>query len=141
MKRMHGTLMAAGFLLMATTPANAVIPDPPVAVMEQVIPDEAMPGEVVTVKGYGLEASNVRQVYLMWGRSECKVEILTQTRTVIRFRVPVDMPAGAMRLAAMLAGRPELVEQPVMLVVLEGAMTARRHAPVWGRQFWRQPPF
>ena len=136
MKHIHRTLMAAGFFLMAIAPAKltakrlpVIIPDTPVAVMEQVIPDEAMPGEVVTVKGYGLDATNVRQVCLMWGMSEFKVQILKQTSTIIRFKVPVDMPAGPMRLAVMLAGRPELVEQPVMLVVLEGAMTARRHTP------------
>jgi hypothetical protein len=136
MKRIHRTLMAAGFFLMVIAPAKliakrlpVIIPDTPVAVMEQVIPDEAMPGEVVTVKGYGLEATSVRQVYLMWGMSEFKVQILKQTSTTIRFKVPVDMPPGPMRLAVMLAGRPELVEQPVMLVVLEGAMTARRHTP------------
>ncbi len=135
MRRIHRNLLAAGFFLMAIAPAKliaripAVIPDTPVAVMEQVMPEEAMPGETVTVKGYGLDATNVREVYLMWGMSEFKVQIVKQTNTMIRFKVPVDMPPGAMRLAIMVAGRAELVEQPVMLVVLEGAMTARRHTP------------
>jgi hypothetical protein len=135
MRRIHRVILLTGFVLLAT-PVKlmakrlpVIIPDTPVAVMEQVIPDEAMPGEIVTVKGYGLDASSVRQVYLLWGKSEFKVEIVSQTKNAIRFRVPVDIPPGAMRLAAMLAGRPELVEQPVMLMVLEGAMTARRHTP------------
>jgi hypothetical protein len=135
MRRIHRMILTAGIVLLATPMKltawrlPGVIPDTPVAVVEQVIPDEAMPGEVVTVRGYGLDVTNVRQVYLLWGKSEFKVQILKQSSTAIRFRVPVDMPPGPMRLAVMVAGRPELVEQPVMLTVLEGAMTARRHIP------------
>ncbi len=88
-----------------------------------------MPGETVMVTGYGLDASNVRQVYLIFGKTEYRVAILEQTNTVLRFRVPADAPTGPTRLAAMLAGRAELMEQPVVLMVLEGNMTERRHTP------------
>ena len=103
------------------------IPVKPVALMEQIAPEEAMPGEEVMVTGYGLDASNVRQVYLIYGKAEYRVEILKQTNTALTFRIPVDVPPGTMRLAAMLTGRAELVEQPLVLRVLEGVMTERRH--------------
>lgn len=88
-----------------------------------------MPGEEVMVTGYGLDASNVRQVYLIYGKTEYRVGILEQTSTMLRFRVPSNAPTGPMRLAAMLTDRAELMEQPVVLMVLEGTMTGRRHAP------------
>ena len=76
-----------------------------------------------------LDAANVRQVYLIYGKTEYRVSILEQTNTALRFRVPSDVPVGPMRLAAMLTGRAELMEQPVELMVLEGNMTERRHTP------------
>jgi len=105
------------------------LPVSPVAIMEQIAPEAAMPGETVLVTGYGLDAANVRQVYLIYGKTEYRVSILEQTNTALRFRVPADAPVGPMRLAAMLTGRAELMEQPVELMVLAGNMTERRHTP------------
>ena len=132
MQRIHRIFLTTVLFLAAVPVASLLafrIPVTPVAVMEQIAPEAAMPGETVMVTGYGLDASNVREVYLIFGKIEYGVAILEQTNTVLRFRVPADAPTGTMRLAAMLAGRAELMEQPVVLMVLEGNMTERRHTP------------
>jgi hypothetical protein len=132
MQRFHRIFLTS-VLFVAAVPVVSLlafrIPVTPVAVMEQIAPEAAMPGETVMVTGYGLDASNVRQVYLIFGKTEYRAAILEQTNTGLRFRVPEDAPTGPMRLAAMLAGRAELMEQPVVLMVLEGNMTERRHTP------------
>ena len=130
MQRIHRIFLTAVLFLAAVPLVSLLAFRIPVSlsrVMEQIAPEEAMPGEAVMVTGYGLDASNVRQVYLIYGKTEYRVEILKQTNTVLPFRIPVDAPPGTMRLAAMLTGRAELVEQPLVLRVLEGMMTERRH--------------
>jgi hypothetical protein len=130
MQRIHRIFLRTTFFLAAIPLVRLAawrIPVEPVTLMEQISPEEATPGEAVMVTGYGLDASNVRHVYLIYGKAEYRVEILKQTNTALTFRIPVDVPPGTMRLAAMLTGRAELVEQPLVLRVLEGVMTERRH--------------
>jgi IPT/TIG domain len=132
MQRIHRIFLMTVLFLVAVPVVRLLawrIPVEPVAVMEQIAPEAAMPGETVTVTGYGLDASNVRQVYLVFGKIEYRVGILEQTSTVLRFTVPADAPTGTMRVAATLTGRAELMEQPVVLRVLEGVMTQRRRTP------------
>jgi len=132
MQRIHRIFLSAVLFLTAVPVVSLLafrIPVTPVAVMEQIAPEAAMPGEVVMVAGYGLDESNVRQVYLIFGKTEYRVEILKQADTKLYFRIPPNVPPGSMRLAAMLTGRAELMEQPVVLTVLEGMMTERRRTP------------
>jgi hypothetical protein len=132
MQRIHRVFLATVLFLVAVPVVRLVafrIPVEGVTVMEQVSPEEATPGEVARVTGYGLDAANVRQVYLIYGQAEYRLEILKQSSTALTFRVPVEVPPGVMRLAVMVTGRAELVEQPVVLRVLEGMMTERRHTP------------
>ena len=132
MQRIHRIFLTTVLFLAAVPVASLLafrISVTPVAVMEQIAPEAAMPGEEVLVTGYGLDASNVRQVYLIYGKTEYQVEILKQADTKLYFRIPPNVPPGSMRLAAMLTGRAELMEQPVVLTVLEGMMTERRHTP------------
>ena len=129
MQRVHRIFLTTVLFLVAIPMVRLLawkipaIPVTPVAVMEQITPEEAMPGEAVMATGYGLDESNVRQVYLLSGKTEYRVHILEQSSAALRFSVPADVPPGSMRLATMLTGRAELVEQPVTLMVLEGAMT------------------
>lgn len=67
-------------------------------VIMDVIPDRVAPEGVVTLNGFGLRQSMVGDVYLMDTRGNHRVEILEQTNTLLRFRVPVDMSAGRKRL-------------------------------------------
>jgi hypothetical protein len=89
-----------------------------VTAMHQVIPSEARSGDVVTVTGYALDDKHVKELYLTNGDNDFRVEMLEQNTTAIRFKVPAKVPAGAMRLAIVVAGRDDLLEQPVFLKIL-----------------------
>ena len=89
-----------------------------VTVMQQVIPGEARPGDVVTVTGYALDAKHVKELYLTNGDNDFRVEILEQNDVAIRFKVPAKVPAGVLRLAIIVAGRDDILEQPVFLKIL-----------------------
>jgi hypothetical protein len=86
--------------------------------MQQVNPEEALPGQTVIVTGQALDSANVRDVYLIDAKKDYRVEILDQTDMVLRFRVP-SIPAGRMRLASVAPGFAELIEQSVFLTVPE----------------------
>jgi hypothetical protein len=89
-----------------------------VTVMQQVIPGEARSGDVVTVTGYALDAKHVKELYLSNNDNDFRVEILEQNNVAIRFKVPPKIPAGVMRLAIVVAGRDDILEQPVFLKIL-----------------------
>lgn len=132
MQRVHRIFLTMVLFLAAVPVVRLLafrIPVTAVAVMDQIAPEAAMPGETVLVTGYGLDASNVREVYLIYGKTEYRVAILGQTSTALRFRIPADVPTGPMRLAARVTGSAELMEQPVVLMVLEGIMTQRPRGP------------
>ena len=89
-----------------------------VTVMQQVIPSEARPGEIVTVTGYALDAEHLKEVYLTNGQMDFRVEIVEQGNVAVRLRVPAKVPAGHMRFAIVVVGRNDLLEQPVFLKIL-----------------------
>jgi len=129
MQRVHKVFLYAGFLLAAIPVARLLawrIPSTlPITVMQQVIPEEAAPGQTVMVTGYALDATNVRDVYLIDARTEYRVEILDQANRALHFRVP-SVPAGRMRLASIAPGYAELMEQSVFVTVLEDRITQGR---------------
>src|SRR5215831_18269429 len=86
-----------------------------VTVMQQVIPGEARSGDVVTVTGYALDDKHVMAVYLTNGDNDFRVEILDQSNVALRFKVPAKIPSGVMRLAILVNGRSDILEQPVFL--------------------------
>ena len=86
--------------------------------LQQAMPTEARPGDVVTVTGYALDATQLKEIYLTNGEVDYRVEILEQTDLVVRLRVPAKIPAGQMRFAIVIASRPEILEQPVFLRIL-----------------------
>jgi len=95
-----------------------IIPGQIVTVMMDVTPDHATAAEVVTVTGFGLGTNVVRDVYLLEGKHAYSVEIVEQTGTLLRFRIPTNVPPGRKRLAAAVAGRADLVEQDLYLTVV-----------------------
>ncbi|MBV9400237.1 MAG: hypothetical protein JO062_19820 [Bryobacterales bacterium] len=92
-----------------------------VTVMQQVIPGEARSGDVVTVTGYALDDKHVMAVYLTNGQNDFGVEILEQNTVALRFKVPANIPSGVMRLAIVVNGRSDILEQPVFLKILPEA--------------------
>ena len=89
-----------------------------VTVMQQAMPSEVRSGDIVTVTGYALDADHVKEVYLTDGEKDYRVEVIEQGNVALRFRVPAKIPAGQMRLAVIVAGRDDLLEQPVFLKIL-----------------------
>ncbi len=89
-----------------------------VTVMQQVTPAEARGGDVVTVTGYALDASHLKEVYLTDGQQDYRLEIVEQGNVAVRVRIPAKIPAGQLRFAIIVASRPDLLEQPVFLKIL-----------------------
>ena len=89
-----------------------------VTVMQQVTPAVVRSGDVVTVTGYALDDKHVKEVYLTDADNDYRVEIIEQGNVALRFRVPAKIPAGQMRLAVIVVGRDDLLEQPVFLKIL-----------------------
>jgi hypothetical protein len=89
-----------------------------VTVLQQVMPTEARPGDVVVVTGYALDATHLKEIYLTNGEVDYRVEILEQNDLVVRLRIPAKIPSGQMRFAIVIASRPEMLEQPVFLRIL-----------------------
>jgi len=61
--------------------------------MQQVIPEEAAPGQTVIVTGYALDAANVRDVYLIDARKGYRVEILDQANRPCASECPESQAA------------------------------------------------
>ncbi|HEY6340295.1 MAG TPA: hypothetical protein VIY49_02290 [Bryobacteraceae bacterium] len=109
-------------LLLAAVPfvrfAGAALRIGDLTMLQGVIPTEARPGDVVTVTGFGLDNNHLKEIYLTNGELDYRVEILEQNNVAVRLRVPVNIPAGPMRFAIVIATRPELLEQPLFLKIL-----------------------
>jgi len=88
-------LPAAGFALTFNLRIN---PGQISTVIMDMTPDRTAPDGIVTLTGFGLGQSMVRDVYLMDARGNHRVDILEQTNTTLRFRVPADMSSGRKRL-------------------------------------------
>lgn len=121
MTRIHRVFLVVVALL-AAIPfaqfAGAALGNSDVTVLQAVTPTEARPGDVVTVMGAALDASHVKEIYLTDGELDYRLEILEQNNVAVRLRVPAKIPAGQMRFAIVVASRPELLEQPVLLKIL-----------------------
>lgn len=89
-----------------------------VTAMQQVIPGQARSGDIVTVTGFALDEKHVKELYLTNGDNDFRAEILEQNNVALRFKVPPKVPAGVMRLAILVAGRDDILEQPVFLKIL-----------------------
>ena len=120
MKRVHGTfaLMVAILISIPLVQLFATLPGMAVAI-QQVMPEEARVGDVVVATGFGLDPTHVEEVFLVDGRQDSyRTQIVQQMDGAIFFKVLPKTPAGQLRLAVKVAGRPTLLEQPVFLTVL-----------------------
>lgn len=101
-----------GWKLLATLPT-------PEMVIDQVTPEEAVPGTVVTLTGHALDRAHVQDLYLLnEGNAALPMEILTATGNTLRFRIPEKTPAGLMEIAIKAPNRGGLVDQMMFLRVL-----------------------
>jgi hypothetical protein len=52
--------------------------------LQQVMPTEACPGNVVTATGYGLDATYLKDIYLTDGEVDYRIEILEQSKLAVQ---------------------------------------------------------
>lgn len=86
--------------------------------MVSVEPAEGKAGDVLTVTGENLEKSNVAEVYFTDGKDDIKLQVLEQTATTLKAKVPAGCKKGRWALMILTAGKdPKLIEQPVKFTV------------------------
>ena len=99
--------LLAGCLLVVSARAQSIT---------TVDPLSAKAGDTVSAKGEGIDKAAVDTLYLTDGTNDFKCEMIEQTATGIRFKVPASMKAG--RWALMVhTTKNQLIEQPVKLTV------------------------
>ncbi len=91
----------------------------PMPRMATVEPDAGKTGDVITVTGENLAKELVAKVYLTDGTHDLQVEILEQTATAIKFKIPAKA-AGRLALMVLTSGKDaKLMEQPVKVQIDE----------------------
>jgi hypothetical protein len=102
-----------GWRLFANLPSSGLIGD-------QVIPAEARAGMTVTVAGYSLNPAHIGELYLVSDQDIAyHAEILSESGTTLRFRVPEKIPAGWMRIAVKSPDTAGLIEQMIFVKVTD----------------------
>jgi hypothetical protein len=109
-------------LLLALVPFQLVAVDPteptPTPLMRIVEPSVAKIGMEITVTGQNLGKECVAEVYMTQGKASYKVEVIEQTQTELKFKVPANVPPAAYRLTVLMKGAvPLLIEEPVRLII------------------------
>ena len=97
-----------------TTPR--IPPDTKIIRVSEVSPAEVFPGDFATAYGFNLEATRVKELWLVDGKATFRVEILEQGAYTILFRVPNWIPAGRWQIAVV-TDNEMLYEQGVFLNV------------------------
>jgi hypothetical protein len=111
-------ILAALVLLIATVIPAPVAAQATFPKMNEVTPDTGKVGDILTVAGENLEASSVKALFLTDGKTDYKTEIIEQTATSIKFKIPADVKPGRFSLMILTAGNdPKLIEQPVKVTV------------------------
>ncbi len=120
--RLFKMAMAVAVLLGgARLASSASSTDPevqPTPVMRAVTPETVKAGDVATVSGEYLDKSRVANLFLTNAQGDIKVEILEQSASAIKFRVPAKIAAGRYNLLVLLVDiEPKLIEEPAHLTV------------------------
>jgi hypothetical protein len=90
----------------------------PTPVMRMVNPETVKAGETATAAGEYLDKSRVADVFLTNGQIDIKVEILAQSATAIKFKVPEKAEPGRYNMMVMMVSEePKLIEEPARLTV------------------------
>jgi hypothetical protein len=91
-------------------------------------PDSGKKGDVITVTGENLGKAFIAKLYLTDGgdgKNDVEVQIIEQTDTTIKFKIPAKAISGRMALMILTTAKPQqLIEQPVKVNIDEG--TAQR---------------
>ncbi len=88
--------------------------------MASVDPDNGKAGDVLVVTGENLAKDAVGKVYLTDGKNDTQVEIVEQTATTIKFKIPAKIANGRFALMVLTLGKDaKYIEQPVKVTVGE----------------------
>jgi len=89
--------------------------------MTSVDPMNGKKGDVIVVTGENLQKDFVAKVYLTDGKNDVPVEVVEQTATSIKFKIPVKAAAGErLTLMVLTTGKDaKYIEQPVKLLIDE----------------------
>jgi len=110
-----GAVLLGGVILAADGATDPEVQPP---MMRAVHPETVKAGEIAVVTGDYLDKSRVADVFLTNGQKDTKVEILEQTASSIKFRVPEKMAAGRYTLVVLLTDvEPKLIDEPARLTV------------------------
>lgn len=101
-------------LLAATAGETRGTRDPrPTPMMSSVEPASGHGGDVLKVSGIYLDASFVRKLYVTAGGVDVKAEMIEQSATTIRFKIPAQAKPGRYCLTVLTTEEPPLLlEQP-----------------------------
>ena len=114
----------AFLFLFALRLASAAAKDPgqvlPTPIMRTVDPEIVKAGDVATVVGQYLDKSRVDELYLTNGTVDVKVQIVEQSATAIKFKVPEKIEPGRYNTMILLVGDPpRLIEEPARVTVAQ----------------------
>jgi hypothetical protein len=86
--------------------------------MTTVDPDNGKSGDVITVAGENLQKEQVAKVFLTDGKNDVPVDLVEQTATSIKFKIPAKATAGRFALMVLTTGKDaKYMEQPVKVTV------------------------
>jgi IPT/TIG domain len=87
--------------------------------MATVEPGNGKAGDVIVVAGENLQKEQVAKVYLTDGKNDFEVQIVEQTATSVKFKIPAKA-TGRLALMVLTAGKDaKLMEQPVKVQIDE----------------------
>jgi hypothetical protein len=86
--------------------------------MTTVDPDNGKSGDVITVAGENLQKEQVAKVFLTDGKNDVPVDLVEQSATSIKFKIPAKATAGRFALMVLTTGKDaKYMEQPVKVTV------------------------
>ena len=92
----------------------------PMPRMTSVEPDAGKPGDVLVVNGENLQKQYVAKLYLTDDKNDTQVEIVEQTPTSIKFKIPAKVANGRLTLMVLTVGKDaKYIEQPVKVSIGE----------------------
>ena len=90
--------------------------------MTSVDPMNGKQGDVIVVTGENLAKDAVAKLYLTDGKNDLTCEVLEQTATTIKFKIPAKAAAGRLTLMVLTTGKDaKYIEQPVKVTIDEPA--------------------
>jgi hypothetical protein len=86
--------------------------------MASVDPDNGKAGDIIVVTGENLQKDAVAKLFLTDGKNDTPVEIVEQTATTIKFKIPAKLADGRLALMVLTVGKDaKYIEQPVKVSI------------------------